>query len=915
MNPPRTRTGMFGPYELRSLLGRGGMGEVYEAFDTGKSRVVALKLLNAELALDPAYRERFRREAQAAARLSDPHVIPIHDWGELDGALYIDMRLVNGSDLHAVLRDQGPMPAARAVHVIGQVAAALDAAHAAGLVHRDVKPANILLTAGDFTYLADFGIARSDSDSALTQTGAAVGSYTYMAPERFDVGPVTGRADIYSLGCVLHECLTGAVPFPAPNVSSLVRAHLSDPPPRPSAGRGDIPAAMDAVLARAMAKAPADRYASAGEFAAAAMAALQGADAAGAGAPPAAAPRVGPTPVFGGETTVFQPFGAQGPALPPLPSRQPATPPAAAEEPAEHFTEPAETAVFRPFGPDGPTLAAGQRFARRASGGKERDSAPAAPPAPPVAAPPAPATPPAPPATGANPEVPRQPRTYDTTGTLRIFAPPSQQPEHNTGSDLPTFTPADPTVVRPADLHLTPLPPTGDHPVQRGPFTGPASAATQSGSGSGATPSGSFAAAPQSGSMPAASQSGSLPGAPQSGSLPAASQSGPFPAASQSGGLPAASQPGSFPAASQSGGLPAASQSGTFPAASQSGGFPAASQSGSFPAASQSGSFPATTQFGGAGDTTQQSAGGVGRPNQADDLDATQVISAPTGPASGYPLQENYGGPGGFGNRAQGHDDRRGFGDQRNQGGYGDQQGFGGGRGYGGDQQGYGGDQGGYGSQQGYGEGYEQGFGGDGYGDQGGYGGFGHGEPNGYGYDDDPATEYAPAAAAYHPPSAKRKLAVPIVIGVLFLAVVCLAAVVGWQTFSNKNTATDATATATTAVAPATTGSAAASTTRPTTTTSAGKPPELPKTAVDCPATYPAVNGFSRSATGSKATTCQFAEEVRKVYAQSASAGTGTPATVVAVSPVTNQSYSMSCTTAGRLVTCTGGENAVVYVY
>ncbi|WP_067692540.1 serine/threonine-protein kinase [Nocardia jejuensis] len=275
--PPSRAGGTFGPYELRSLLGRGGMGEVYEAYDTSKDRVVALKLLPPELAKDPSYQERFRRESQAAARLAEPHIIPIHDWGEIDGQLYIDMRLVRGQDLHSLLDASGPMPPLRAVNIVEQIAAALDAAHYSGLVHRDVKPANILVTDADFAYLADFGIARAEGDTTITMTGTAVGSYAYMAPERFDdAGPVTGRADLYSLGCVLHECLTGAKPFPAHNMSLLIRAHISEPPPRASTLHDGIPPALDTVVARALAKDPNGRFVTAGEFARAARAALAG---------------------------------------------------------------------------------------------------------------------------------------------------------------------------------------------------------------------------------------------------------------------------------------------------------------------------------------------------------------------------------------------------------------------------------------------------------------------------------------------------------------------------------------------------------------------------------------------------------------------------------------------------------------
>ncbi|WP_442943808.1 protein kinase domain-containing protein [Nocardia sp. NBC_00508] len=275
MQEPGPRTGTrFGPYELRSLLGKGGMGEVYEAYDTLKDRAVAVKLLSEELAKDPMYQVRFRRESQAAARVAEPHVIPIHDWGVIDGVLFIDMQLVQGVDLRTLLRGQGPLSPARAVGIIEQIASALDAAHAVDLVHRDVKPANILVTDADFAYLADFGIAHTEGDSAVTLVGMAIGSYIYMAPERFDVGLVTGRADVYSLACVLHECLTGATPFPAASMNVLIKSHLSDPPPRPSAQAHGIPPALDAVINRGMAKDPDDRYPTASALAGAARAAL-----------------------------------------------------------------------------------------------------------------------------------------------------------------------------------------------------------------------------------------------------------------------------------------------------------------------------------------------------------------------------------------------------------------------------------------------------------------------------------------------------------------------------------------------------------------------------------------------------------------------------------------------------------------
>jgi serine/threonine protein kinase, bacterial len=269
----------FGPYRLDALIGRGGMGEVHRAFDEQRQRTVAVKRLQQHLATDPEYRDRFRREAALAARLSEPHVVPIHDYGEIDGRLFLDMRLVEGSDLAAVLR-RGPLRPERAVDVVSQVADAVDAAHAAGLVHRDIKPSNVLLVgppdrAADhgFAYLADFGIASESGDATVSRPGLALGTSAYMAPERISGDAYDQRIDVYSLACVLYECLTGERPFPAEDLLDAVRAHLTAPPPRPSQ-RG-LPAALDGVVARGMAKRPEDRYATAGELGDAARAAIE----------------------------------------------------------------------------------------------------------------------------------------------------------------------------------------------------------------------------------------------------------------------------------------------------------------------------------------------------------------------------------------------------------------------------------------------------------------------------------------------------------------------------------------------------------------------------------------------------------------------------------------------------------------
>jgi serine/threonine protein kinase, bacterial len=264
----------FGRYRLIELLGRGGMGEVWRAHDTAaNNRTVAIKLLPAHLAGDNMFVQRFRREADAAAQLNNPHIIPIHQYGEIDGRLYVDMRLVEGRDLQEVL-NEGPLEPTRAVRIIEQVAKALRAAHKVGLVHRDVKPSNILIDEDDFAYLIDFGIARGADQTGLTGTGAMIGSWHYMAPERLRAQEADARADIYALACVLYECLTGSQPFPGDSMESQVAAHLTDPPPKPSTTLPTVPTRLDAVIAKGMAKDPDNRYTTTVELADAARDAI-----------------------------------------------------------------------------------------------------------------------------------------------------------------------------------------------------------------------------------------------------------------------------------------------------------------------------------------------------------------------------------------------------------------------------------------------------------------------------------------------------------------------------------------------------------------------------------------------------------------------------------------------------------------
>ena len=264
----------FGHYQLQELIGRGGMGEVYRAYDTKTDRVVALKVLPSHLAEDATFQQRFRRESQAAAGVNEPHVVPIHGFGEIDGRLYLDMRLIEGRNLGAILKEADePLGAAFAVNVVEQVAAALDAAHDVGLIHRDVKPSNILITEREFVYLIDFGLARTAGEAALTTAGSTLGTLAYMSPERFEGGQIDPRSDVYALTCVLYECLTGSRPYPVDSLEQQIAEHMSKPPPRPSAIDPTL-AAFDDVIAKGMAKKPDKRYQTAGEVAAAARRAL-----------------------------------------------------------------------------------------------------------------------------------------------------------------------------------------------------------------------------------------------------------------------------------------------------------------------------------------------------------------------------------------------------------------------------------------------------------------------------------------------------------------------------------------------------------------------------------------------------------------------------------------------------------------
>ena len=284
--------GELAGYLLQGILGRGGMSVVYEAENPRLGSTVALKVLAPELAANDAFRTRFLKESRIAASLNHPNVIPIYDVGSHEDLLYIAMRYVSGADLRAVLRAQHVIAPDQALLLLGQAGRALDAAHRHGLVHRDVKPGNILIEPSeeegepDHVYLTDFGISKHmASRSGLTATGEFMGTIDYIAPEQIKAQPVDGHADIYSLGCVLYECLTGRVPFSKDVDAAVIWAHVEEIPTTPSAVRAGLPPAVDEVIGKALAKDPAARYATCREFITAARAALT----VSAAAPPRAA--------------------------------------------------------------------------------------------------------------------------------------------------------------------------------------------------------------------------------------------------------------------------------------------------------------------------------------------------------------------------------------------------------------------------------------------------------------------------------------------------------------------------------------------------------------------------------------------------------------------------------------------------
>src|SRR5580700_4732116 len=267
MEPVQTPRVFSNRYELTHLIARGGMAQVYRARDRQLDRPVALKVLFPELSVDRAFVERFRREAQAAANLSHPNIVPVFDWGEDNGAYFIVMEFVDGRALSAVLRESGPLPPQQSATIAAHVASALAFAHRHGVVHRDVKPGNVLITADGTVKVTDFGIARAmNTEESLTQTGAVMGTAAYFSPEQAEGKGVDARSDIYSLGVVLYEMAVGRPPFTGDSPVAVASKHVRDAPVLPREANPAVPMALEAIVMMAMAKNPDDRYRSAEEL-------------------------------------------------------------------------------------------------------------------------------------------------------------------------------------------------------------------------------------------------------------------------------------------------------------------------------------------------------------------------------------------------------------------------------------------------------------------------------------------------------------------------------------------------------------------------------------------------------------------------------------------------------------------------
>jgi serine/threonine protein kinase len=259
----------LGGYRILEQLGRGGTSVVYRAEHVRLGRPAALKLLSPGLG-DADFSDRFLRESRLAASLDHPSIVPVYDAGEDDGVLWIAMACIEGTDLKTLIREEGALPLRRALFILGQIASALDAAHARGLVHRDVKPANILVGPEDRAYLSDFGAVKELASAGMTRTGSFVGTIEYCAPEQIEGGDVDARTDVYALACVLYEALTGTAPFHRPSEVAVLNAHLHAPPPRLTKAAPGLPHELEHVIEKALSKSPLDRYATPGELIAAA---------------------------------------------------------------------------------------------------------------------------------------------------------------------------------------------------------------------------------------------------------------------------------------------------------------------------------------------------------------------------------------------------------------------------------------------------------------------------------------------------------------------------------------------------------------------------------------------------------------------------------------------------------------------
>ncbi|MFF3225367.1 protein kinase [Nocardia suismassiliense] len=949
MEAPGPRTGTrFGPYELRSLLGKGGMGEVYEAYDTVKDRVVAVKLLHEELAGDPAYQVRFRRESQAAARVAEPHIVPIHDWGVIDGVLFIDMQLVPGVDLRTLLRKEGPLSPVRAVNIVEQIASALDAAHAGGLVHRDVKPANILVTAADHAFLADFGIAHTEGDSAVTMVGMAVGSYIYMAPERFDVAQVTGRADIYSLSCVLHECLTGASPFPAASMNVLIRSHLSETPPRPSSQQAGIPAGLDAVISRGMAKDPADRWPTASAMALAARAALSSAPSTG--VPQASAPAAGANSA--GASTVSPPIGAPN-VPPPTGPMLVVRAPGAGGVPPESTGEisavilPSAPTVVRPTEIQFTTLSSAQE------------------PAPPLGP-----TPRWTPDQGLPPVRPfPDAHLYSEESGGQAYSEHGGGPEYPDQSGQPYPGPAGGPAYseQPGGQRYSDQPDGQPYSEQPGrnhsepfggePYSGPAGGPPYS------DPAGGQRYSDGPGRQPYSDQPEGSPYSDQPGGRQFSDPSEGPGYSGQPGRQPYSKQPEGPSYSDQPGGPPYSDQPGgrQFPDRSEGPGY--SGQPGRQPYSEQPGE-PYSDRPGG-----QAYSDHLGGPSYPNDPDGRQYPDrADDGSYSEQPGDQSYSGrpgqpyPGHPGAQAYSAEPGQPYAEHPGVQAYSEDKPFVGGQAYSAAQQ------------------YET----TRFPDEPGFGrppGADDYPPDDYPADHQPTEVYA-APGGYTPPEAysapdeyydparfsepgshartdyppqsnyasrseypeqgyapeyddydpeeepystgkRRSIVLPILIAVVVIVVVAVVGVVGWQVFTSTNVAkpTDQQATApvpTASPQPQAPGSPSAPPVTSSTPAKTTTAVPLPAGAKPCTQGDSGSGAFTKSATGSAATTCAFAEEVRRAYAEASPGSTpsrNAPRTVVATSPVTGRTYTMNCLSEGQLVTCSGGENAVVYVY